>query len=707
MKKILVFLMFAAVWSWSALASQTAVPMRIGPVSVYGALGTSGSKIVSQKTGAQVMLRGISLDWSDATGAPYYTPTAIGWAVDKWGVDVVRYAMAVQYYTESTSEPVNTSYAYISSPNGAYDRIDRVVATAIENDIYVIIDWHSHRAATYEKSYAQTFFNLMSERYKDVPNIIWEVYNEPVNEGQGTISSYANDIISGIRRNSTNLAIVGTEFYSQLRGGCTGVSQTNSAYVFHFYAHEHNLKDFRSRITSCLGDNKAVFISEWGTTDAGGTNNVDISASSDWTSFMDQNNISNCNWSFRHSTSDNKVKESAMFSGATALVSKKDFDNATLTTSGNFIKSYLTKNMRDWNELYTAGARSGSCAFAHVTASIAEGSVSGKASASCTYTSSNANVATVENGVIKLKSAGVAVMTGNDKTKTVVRVTALPQQTLNINQATCRKSTVCDGNGMNLENLSGQSPNERSICGIKTIEGAEVTIESDNPSVISVKKALCTGYLCYSEKGTTIWMADFKSLGVANLHITAPAVTGYAALDTTIEYKFLKNAVSLNSKYFKSMTLDFGTTLELNKTYAGTSISFSLSNSLATIEDYVLTAGNTPGRVFLVAEVQESEDYEYFKDSVMYIIGYDPDGIIKGGATAKRLNAYMQGSKLQLGSVAPGTVQVRVFDMLGKQVARKAVANTAEVDLSALSNGNYVVYVRVGSEQKILKWSKK
>ena len=45
--------------------------------------------------------------------------------------------------------------------------------------------------------------------------------------------------------------------------------------------------------------------------------------------------------------------------------------------------------------------------------------------------------------------------------------------------------------------------------------------------------------------------------------------------------------------------------------------------------------------------------------------------------------------------------------MLGKQVARKAVANTAEVDLSALSNGNYVVYVRVGSEQKILKWSKK
>ena len=706
MKKILVFLIFAAVWSWAALASQTAVPMKIGPVSLYGALGTSGGKIVSQKTGAQVMLRGISLDWSDATGAPYYTSTAIGWAADKWGIDVVRYAMAVQYYTESTSEPVNTSYAYISSPDGAYDRIDRVVAAAIENDIYVIIDWHSHRA-TYEKSYAQTFFNLMSERYKDVPNVIWEVFNEPVNEGQSAISSYANDIISGIRRNSPNLAIVGTEFYSQLRGGCTGVSQTNSAYVFHFYAHEHRLNDFQSRITSCIGGGNAVFISEWGTTDASGTNNVNTSAAGQWTNFMDQNNISNCNWSFRHSTSDSKVKESAIFSGSTALVSKNDFDNATLTTSGNFIKSYLTSNKRDWNELYTAGARSGSCAFAHVTASIAEGSVSGKASASCTYTSSNANVATVENGVIQLKSAGVTVMTGNDNTKTVVRVTALPQQTLNISPATCRKSTVCDGNGMNLENLSGESPNERRISGIKTVEGAEVTIESDNPSVISVKKAKCTGYLCYSEKGETIWMADFKSLGVANLHITAPAVSGYAALDTIVEYKFLKNAVTLNSKYFKNMTVEFGTVLELNKTYAGTSISFRLSNSLATIDDYVLTAGNTPGRVFLVAEVPESEDYVYFKDSVVYIIGYDPDGIVKSAAAAKRLNAYMQGNKLQLGSVAPGEVQVRVFDMLGKQVAREAVANTAEVDLGALSNGNYVVHVKVGSEQTILKWSKK
>ena len=179
-------------------------------------------------------------------------------------------------------------------------------------------------------------------------------------------------------------------------------------------------------------------------------------------------------------------------------------------------------------------------------------------------------------------------------------------------------------------------------------------------------------------------------------------------MDTIVEYKFLKNAVTLNSKYFKNMTVEFGTTLELNKTYAGTSISFRLSNSLATIDDnYVLTAGNTPGRVFLVAEVPESEDYVYFKDSVVYIIGYDPDGIVKSAAAAKRLNAYMQGNKLQLGSVAPGEVQVRVFDMLGKQVAREAVANTAEVDLGALSNGNYVVHVKVGSEQTILKWSKK
>ena len=71
-------------------AIATATPKKVGPVSYYGALHTSGSKIIGAKNNQQVMLRGVSLFWSDATGAAYYNPTVISWATDNLKIDVFR-----------------------------------------------------------------------------------------------------------------------------------------------------------------------------------------------------------------------------------------------------------------------------------------------------------------------------------------------------------------------------------------------------------------------------------------------------------------------------------------------------------------------------------------------------------------------------------------------------------------------------------------
>ena len=290
--------------------ASTATPKKVGPVSYYGALHTSGSKIIGAKNNQQVMLRGVSLFWSDATGLSYYNPAVISWAVDNLKIDMFRYAMGIEYYDSNggTKNKLDDQVSYAKSPEGQLSTIDRMVQAAIENDVYIIIDWHSHRAHL-ETSLAATFFQYISTKYKDVPNIIYEIYNEPVSGSGGSwdaIKTYANQVVPAIRANTQNLIIVGTPNWSQHpeQGAQSPISSTNIAYVLHFYAATHSKGSFGGHVTSALSAGYPVFISEWGTTNADGDGEPNSSATNEWTQFMDQNMIPNCNWSLRQQTSD-------------------------------------------------------------------------------------------------------------------------------------------------------------------------------------------------------------------------------------------------------------------------------------------------------------------------------------------------------------------------------------------------------------------
>ena len=233
-------------------------PKRVGPVSIYGALHTSGNKIVGAKNDQQVMLRGVSLFWSDGTGKPYYNKEVIAWAAENLKIDMFRFALGVQYYNSDggTSNPLTTESSYKDPPDTYLGLIDKMVAAAIESDVYIIIDWHSHRAHM-ETSLAKTFFETVSQKYKDVPNVIYEIYNEPVDGNGGNwsaVKSYANTICPIIRNNTQNLILVGTPTWSQnpQQGASDPVNSTNIAYVLHFYAATHSKGSFSGRIEQAL-----------------------------------------------------------------------------------------------------------------------------------------------------------------------------------------------------------------------------------------------------------------------------------------------------------------------------------------------------------------------------------------------------------------------------------------------------------------------
>ncbi len=714
--------------SQSLASAATAVPMRVGPVQNYGALGTSSGKVISQKTQKEVMLRGVSLFWSDAFGVQYYNGEVVAWAAENLGVDVIRFAMGITSYKESTGsgDLIDERYSYKGSPDSYLATIDMMVEAAIKNDIYLIIDWHSHRAhQSDEKKLAIDFFTKIAKKYKDVPNVIFEIYNEPVTNDWSTIKSYANSVVPGIRESSKNLILVGTPFYSQL-GSHGGVSGDNIAYVFHFYAATHSKGSFGSKITGSKGSGDAVFISEWGTTDASGDGTPNESATKEWFDFMETNRISNCNWSFRNFTSpiDNKSEQSAMFEGDKYLNTKEALSKATYTASGKLVRDYLVSHKGSWADSLVAGKNSGSCAFKSYKASEIDGSASGAFKSGCTYTSSNEKV--VSNSG-EIKGAGYVIMTGSDGSKSVITITEYPKQTFaGFADFICRLDGTCNG-GKSLGDLSGSGKNEVNISTTgTTAEGATITLKSLNTSVVEVKKASCTTAKCYGAKGKTIYMLEFKELGEAKIVATAPAVSGFQAMNDTITVSYAKAIPKIHSSYkFKSMTVELGSTTENffpdTTLKGGLKISYLFNDEESS--PYVsksgnnLVAGKKNAIVKITATTKETDFYEALNTSVTVIVGdeskaenqdeYKEVPILSQAIIPFRAEMQNSGLVLQLNNA--GLVEWGVYTAAGKKMLGNVgnySAGSHWISMENLPAGSYLMKVRQGTKTSSFRWNK-
>ncbi len=703
-------------------AAANAKPLRIGPVQVHGVLGTSGNKIVGQKSGKEAMLRGMSMFWSDATGIQYYNKEVIKWAVNNLKIDVFRYAMGVQYYDSDggTSNKLDDNYSYMKAGDTQKSKIDQMVEAAIENDIYIIIDWHSHRADS-EKSQAASFFKEMAQKYNNVPNIIWEVFNEPVNQGSGAIASYANDVISGIRgTGNNNLALVGTPNWSQMpNGSCGTVNQKNVGYVFHFYAGTHSVGQFSGNINSCRSNN-AVFITEWGTTTADGKGDANTSASSSWTDFMEQNKISNCNWSLRQkvTTVGNQSEEgSAMFAGDKPLITQAALSAASYTNSGNFVKSYLTKNATDWASQFAATLKSGSCSFTATTVKETAGSIASSLKSGCTYTSSNEAVVTNAGAIV---GPGFVIMTGNDGSQSVVTVTEEPKQTIaGFEDFNCYISGSCT-KSHTMDDMDGDGKQEVVVNATgKTDQGATYTLKSLNESIVKVNKATCTGKKCYgSLKNSQVNMFEFTgTIGEAKIVATAPAVTGYIAMNDTITIQFTKTGDKVGGD-FKNMKVAKGSTTAVTfpteTTYGKAPITYTFDGQAASpYIEYIpgapgyLIAGNEDAIVTVTATAPETAERAATDLSITIIVGDSATAASKGNVpipfvakAAGKFSAQFVNGGMVLKATRSGSASVEVITSLG-QVAKSMQVNLAAghnwIPVAGISTGKYIVRVKQGS----------
>ena len=339
-----------------------------GPVSHFGALKVCGNNIcggTSTTSSTVVQLKGPSLFWSDGDGSSYYRKEVVDWFVDEMQIGVIRAAMGIRYYKQNSqgqnSGEINDAggtHGYYFNAENQKNLMRRVIDAAILNDIYVIVDWHSHDAHN-ETSLATNFFRDMANEYKNVPNIIWEIYNEPVAASASQITSYSNTIRNAIRNTgNNNLILIGSNFYSQKpseqasnysNNNATKAESDNVAFTFHFYANSHAQSgEIGTSAAAARTAGYAVFGTEWGAVSSDGDGSMNSVASDTWTNWMDNNNISNCMWSASAALKENdknNVQLSSMFNkGAnTSALSISDLTGTSATNgSGRYFLNYMT-----------------------------------------------------------------------------------------------------------------------------------------------------------------------------------------------------------------------------------------------------------------------------------------------------------------------------------------------------------------------------
>ncbi len=318
MKRI--FIAITALVFYSSIIAQS-------PVELHGALSVSGNQIVN-KDGTTVSFAGNSLFWSNNGwgGEKYYNPSVVSWLKSDWNATIVRAAMGV-----------DENGGYISHPENK-QKVITVVDAAIEEGLYVIIDWHSHHAEDYQDE-AVAFFQEMANLYKSYDNVIYEIYNEPLNNvsWSNTIKPYSEAVISAIRAiDPDNLIIVGSSTWSQdvdIVSLDPITDFSNIAYTLHFYAGSHG-QSLRNKAQTALNNGIALMVTEWGAVNANGDGAVNENSVNQWMDFLCENSISHCNWAL-----NDKVEGASVLKPGSSI--NGNWLDSDLTTSGILVKDIV------------------------------------------------------------------------------------------------------------------------------------------------------------------------------------------------------------------------------------------------------------------------------------------------------------------------------------------------------------------------------
>ncbi len=355
-------------------------------VSKHGDLNTSKG-YVGDASGNKVSLAGVSYFWS-CSSRLWWCKENVKFLVDKYNVQVLRLPVSIAPCGSNGQTSCNMDNLgnmggdglwnmnnYVAAPMSSRKMVDEVVKACIENDIYVIIDFHEHKAQDWTST-ANQFFTYFAKKWGEYPNVMYEIFNEPVDDN-GTVVNYAKQVIPTIRAiDPDNIIIVGSTQFSRDPDGVTGAGQgqTNIAYTWHGYAQYNHQSDWNGK--TGWNNGTPVVVTEWGCDAGGGDGGMH--------NIFKEHGVINCFWSM-----SNKGGEDERWSILkTTCYKKSDWNDSDMNGNGKSQLSavsswvnYKATAMADEVEEFEASVSKGGKVFLPAE----------KVSVSCTATGGTGN----------------------------------------------------------------------------------------------------------------------------------------------------------------------------------------------------------------------------------------------------------------------------------------------------------------------------
>lgn len=298
-----------------------AAPPR--PVSRLGPLQVRDGRIVA--AGETVRLSGVSLFWTNLQPR-FFDAATIGWLAQDWRPDIVRVPIGV-------------------APEGPAMKLSHAVAlarqaidAAIDAGLYAVIDWHAHE----EQQEALPCLAALAQHYGDIPNIIYEPWNEPAPEySWSIIGGFHRRAVDAVREHAPSaLVVVGTPEHCRRVdiAAAAPLGRANIAYSLHFYAGTHR-EGLRERARRAIAGGLPLMATEWGVAEASGGGTMDWQETRRWLAFLAAEGISDIAWSIAN-------KDETCAALVPSAVGTHDWPRSALTPTGRFLRARLRRALR-------------------------------------------------------------------------------------------------------------------------------------------------------------------------------------------------------------------------------------------------------------------------------------------------------------------------------------------------------------------------